>query len=364
MFNFLKKQYSLHNIPVKIWALFSGFITIVPFIFYLTGLSSNLPFSIRTYILDFWAYFWDGSHYIFISQFGYKFPLQAFFPGYPLILKALDLFLPLSIAVRVNYLVVFLMIIFLYKFMDIFNFSTSEKIRALVLYLAYPTSFFFIANYTEALYILLATLILIFLNQSSYKKAAITSFFISTIKISSIIFPLLISIRYLKENYKSLNFKKLTELGLLNLLSVFGIILYFLYLQIYQKGFGIYFKAQSEWGRGSFSFISSYANLQSEFYFERISEILVFALLIGVFIWAYKKINSELYFFSIYHFLLPVLTGTLLSLTRLSLYCFPVLLYFFGKTSKNKIVFYLMFIVLLIWQLIGIHGFINGNFVG
>ena len=248
--------------------------------------------------------------------------------------------------------------------MDLFNFSKEDKIRALVLYLAYPTSFFFLANYTEALYTLLATWILISLSRSDFYKTSMLSFLISTIKISSVIFPVLLTFRYLKENFKKLSLKKYFELGVLNLISVLGIIIYFSYLQIYQKGYQIYFKAQAEWGRGSFSFINDYVGLRSEFYFERVSEILIFILLIVIFIWSYKKMSLEIYGFSLYHFILPVLTGTLLSLNRLSLYCFPVLLYFFGKSTKNKTVFYTMFIILLIWQLAGIYVFINGNFVG
>lgn len=364
MISLIKKFYSDNFVPIKIGVTFSLILTSIPFIYYFLGLAYNLPFSIRTYLIDFWGYFWDGSHYIYISQSGYKFPLQAFFPGYPLLIKFVNLFLPLSLAFRVNYLIVLFMTISLYKFMDIFQFNKIEKIKSLVLFLSYPTSFFFLANYTEALYVLLSTWMLIYLSRNEYIKSSLVSFFVSLVKISSIIFPILLTIRFLRKNSKNISFYKLFELGILNLISVLGIILYFAYLQLYQKGYQIYFKAQAEWGRGSFSFINDYIGLQSEFYFERISEIVIFILLVGIFIWAYKKISSELYIFSIYHFLLPILTGTLLSINRLSLYCFPVLLFFFAKSTKNRIVFYLMFAILIIWQLAGIYVFINGNFVG
>ena len=353
------------NLPaIKVWLIFTIILTSLPFILYVLGLSSNLPFTFRTYLFDFWGYFWDGSHYIYISQYGYKFPLQAFFPGYPLLLKLLNYVIPLSAAYRVNYLITFLMIVSLYKFMDLLEIKPVNKLKSLILFLAYPTSFFFLANYTESLYILLSIWALIFLKRGDYLKASIANFFLGTIKISSVIFPILLTFGFIKQKYQSLNLRSWLYLAGLNLISVLGILGYFIYLQIYQKGYQIYFKAQAEWGRGHFSFFTDYIGLQEEFYFERISEIVIFLLLIYIFVKVYKKVDSEIYAFSLYHFLLPVLTGTLLSLNRLSLYCFPVLLFMFSKLASNKVAYYLTLIIFIAWQLAGIYTFINGNFVG
>ena len=360
----LKKIIFENLIPLKIWLAYTIILTLLPFIFYLLGLSSNLPYSTRTYLFDFWGYFWDGSHYIFISQYGYKFPLQAFFPGYPLLLKFVDIFLPLTFAYRINYFVTLLMFISIYKFMDLIDINPKFKLKSLILLLAYPTSFFFFANYTESLYILLSIWSLIFLKKGSYKKSAFFNFFLGTIKISSIILPILLSYRYVKNHLKNFKLKNWLYLILINFISLLGIGGYFLYLQFYQKGYQIYFKAQAEWGRGHFSFLNDYINLQEEFYFERISEILVFIILIFIFIKVYRKMDTEIYVFSLYHFLLPILTGTLLSLNRLSLYCFPVMLYFYSKLAENKFAYYFTLLVFLAWQLAGFYVFINGYFVG
>jgi hypothetical protein len=197
-----------------------------------------------------------------------------------------------------------------------------------------------------------------------YLKASIANFFLGSIKISSVIFPILLTFWFIKQKYESLNLRSWLYLAGLNLISVLGILGYFIYPQIYQKGYQIYFKAQAEWGRGHFSFLTDYIGVQEEFYFERISEIIVFIMLIYIFAKAYKKIDSEIYAFSLYHFLLPVLTGTLLSLNRLSLYCFPVLLFMFSKLASNRMAYYITLIIFIAWQLAGLYTFINGNFVG
>lgn len=360
----LKELIFENLIPIKIWLVYSIILTLLPFIYYLLGLSSNLPYSTRTYLFDFWGYFWDGSHYIFISQYGYKFPLQAFFPGYPLLLKFVDIFLPLTFAYRINYLVTLIMFISIYKFMDLLDINPKFKLKSLILLLAYPTSFFFFANYTESLYILLSIWSLIYLKKGNYKNSAIFNFFLGTIKISSIILPTLLTYRYVKNHLKNFKLNNWLYLVLINFISLLGVGGYFLYLQFYQKGYQIYFKAQAEWGRGHFSFFNDYINLQDEFYFERISEILVFIILIFIFIKVYKKMDTEIYVFSLYHFLLPILTGTLLSLNRLSLYCFPVMLYFYSRLAENKFGYYLTLLVFLAWQLAGFYVFINGYFVG
>src|SRR3989344_1855505 len=65
-----------------------------------------------------WGYGWDGWRYLEIALKGYDFPSQAFFPLYPLLLRGLDYFLPLTLAYRFNLLLLPILLAVLFKFCD------------------------------------------------------------------------------------------------------------------------------------------------------------------------------------------------------------------------------------------------------
>ena len=355
-------------IPIKIWLVYTSILSIFPFIVYLLGLST-LPFDFRVYLIDFWGYYWDGMHYIKIATQGYEFPLFAFFPGYPLLIKIIDLFLPLSVAYRVNILISLLTIISLYKFMDLLNIKKDLKLKSLILFLAYPVSFFLFANYVESLYILISIWILYFMQKNNYFESSLLTAILSSIKISAVILPAILFIRLIKQKFLRFSFssKNLQNWGtffILGFVSILGILIYFLYLNQTYETFKIYFTSQATWGRGDYSSLFEQFYTTPDYYFEKISEIIVFLCLPIILLKYRERVNSDFFYFSLFHFLVPVLTGTLISINRLSLYSFPVLLVFFSDLVQSKKSFYITLTILSIWQALGLYLFMNGYFVG
>lgn len=364
---FMKTLIKENLTPIKIWFVYVFLLTIIPFLLYFLGLSI-LEFNIRTYLLDFWGFYWDGMHYIKIATKGYEFPLFAFFPGYPLLIKFLDYFLPLTVAYRVNILISLLTIISLYKFMDLLDIARETKSKVLILFLSYPTSFFLFANYVESLYILLSVWILYFLNKKNYLKVSILTAFLSSIKISAVIIPLILFIKMISDKYLVFKFKKenitnFLKFAAFSTISILGIVLYFFYLDTFYGGFKIYFDSQATWGRGRFDMFINQFMVTPDFYFEKISEVLIFFLLCFIFIKYYGNLKPHYFLFSLFHFLVPVLTGTLISINRLSLYCFPILFIFFVDVIEKKR-FKQLLIVFSIIQIIGLYLFLNGKFIG
>lgn len=354
--------------PIKIWLFYILILTLLPFLFYFLGLSS-LPFDFRVYLLDFWGFYWDGMHYIKIATQGYEFPLFAFFPGYPLLIKFIDIFLPLTVAYRINILISLLAIVSLYKFMDLLKISKEEKSKILILFLSYPTSFFLFANYVESLYIFISVWVLYFLDRKEYLKVSILTAFLGSIKISAIIIPLLmfvqmIYLKYLNFEFSWRNISKWLKFTFFSLISILGIVFYFIYLQTNYDSFRIYFDSQATWGRGTFNQLVDQFIVTPEYYFEKISELIIFLSLILIFYKYFKKIGLTFYLFSLFHFLVPVMTGTLISINRLSLYCFPILFIFFKDLIKTKKSFILAITILGLWQILGLYLFLNGYFVG
>jgi len=108
---------------------------------------------------DFWLRWanWDGGHFKSIAESGYLFPYQVvFFPLYPLIIKFLTFFnIPsLWAGILISNIATVGALFFLYKLANL-DFEESVSRRAVFLILAFPTSFYFNAMYSEGLFLLL-----------------------------------------------------------------------------------------------------------------------------------------------------------------------------------------------------------------
>ena len=107
-------------------------------------------------------YFWawtnfDGEHYLSIAQNGYGFGEQAFFPLFPLLIKFLGKLLGGSLIVfnlsgllisNASFLIGLLGLIRLVRL----DYSERVARAALILFLLFPTSFYFGSVYTESLF--------------------------------------------------------------------------------------------------------------------------------------------------------------------------------------------------------------------
>jgi len=352
---------------IKLWFFYILIIHLVPIILSLLGLTKELPFNFKTYLIDFWGYYWDGAHYLKITQVGYSYPLQAFFPGYPLLLRILDLFLPFTIIYKINILLSLPLLIQFKELLKKLKFDDRNALFSLIAFLCFPTSFFLQANYTETLYILLSAWGLNLLLENKITKASLVGFLLSFVKITSVVFTFTLFIKLLKDyKDKLLISKKIVNSLLLVTFTTLGIFLYFGYLQQNFKSYSIYFKAQGEWGRGTqeIPFISEFKDVKKKFIFQKTTELIVFVFGIFLLIYSYKKIPIELYLFSLFHFLIPLSTGTFLSINRLFLLSFPIILWFFASLYTNKRVYWLFVTSMLVLQLIGINLFIKGHFIG
>src|SRR3989338_1725932 len=122
----------------------------------------------------------DGLHYIFIARDGYVQYEQAFFPLYPLTIKFLaPLFSnnQLLTGLIISNVSFFFGLIVFYKYLNkgVINHAPTT----ILLLLAFPTSFFFGAVYTEGLFFLLLISVLYFLKKEKYLFAGLFAFFAS-----------------------------------------------------------------------------------------------------------------------------------------------------------------------------------------
>lgn len=351
----------------KIWFIYTIIINTIPFLIYFLGFPVKIEYNFENYFFKIWGYLWDGNNYYKISQFGYNYPLQAFFPGYPLILNLLSNIFPLNFVLRINLILTLPMLIELNKLLKNLGFDENSSNKALIGFLLLPTAFFLQANYVETIYILISAWGLNNILEKNYFKSLISGVFLSTIKISSLIYSFIFFTKLIKEqNLKKFKISKIVKIIIITLLSLSGILIYFSYLQYYFGNFWYFFTAQKYWLRldSSYLFIT-FENLYLLNVFSKISEIITFVIGVILFVKTYKKINNYLYLFSLLHFVLPIISGSLLSLNRLFLYCYPVIL--FGLANyyiKNKLSYYLTLSIIFILQFTGIVLLLNKHFIG
>lgn len=311
---------SFLKVIMKLQQIFKLYIPYIVLIFIETFIvlpPSILDFHyLKELFFGYWGYGWDGMHYIKIAIEGYSFPLQAFFPLYPLIIKYVNYLVPLSIAQRINLLLLPLTLVAMIKLLTKINVEVTTK--SLLLFLAFPTTFFLQANYTETLFILLSTCVLYMLLNNKYLYAVFFALLLSAVKVTGISMAIVIVCSYLysrydviskvvnhylfsvnksKVIYKSFFFKleklRAFKLGdksvfpcrkeicetnkilkpelLINLSNIFfysivaslGALLYFWYLHVNFGSYLIFFEAQGEWQRhlifnqGSFDFLKN-----------------------------------------------------------------------------------------------------------
>ncbi|MEK7595052.1 MAG: mannosyltransferase family protein [Patescibacteria group bacterium] len=359
-----------------IYAFYVIGITLIPFLLGSVGLMSTPIRTFKELFFAVWGYGWDGMHYIEIAQRGYKFPNQAFFPLYPLLLKTLNFILPLTLSYRVNLLLLPAFLFCSIKLMDQYSFDYKQKLKAVIVFLLFPSSFILQSNYTETLFILLSILTFLFLFKEKFLYASLFSALATATRFNGIILSLIIVYSFTKHHRAQLKrvttfFKTLLLFSISNL----GLIIYLLYLNTFQKTYTVLFRAQGEWGRSQNILqnmvsvplklipdtINSARHLDPWFTRELIQNS-IFILALILLVVSFKKLKTELYLFSLAQVLLPLATGTLISFPRLFLLAFPLIFYGSKFLIKEEF-FYAYAFLSTILQVILIVLFMNNRFI-
>lgn len=324
----------------------------------------------------YWGYGWDGMHYIKIATDGYHFPLQAFFPMYPLLIRLADFALPLSIAQRINVILLPLVLWAILNVSKLMGVSKKKQKYVILGFLSFPSAFFLQANYTETLYIILAGLSLIALYNRKYWKSALLAGLLSGVKITGILLAPIIVYRYLTDQglLRQRKIKKYITAIFIGLIAVTGCGVFFAYLSINYDSFLIYFVAQAKWHRGLLLSINSIKDffvfplstiMYTRFSIYRVSlEYFSFFFVISLLIKSFKKIHPLFWMYSFLSFAVFVFSGSMMSLHRFLLLLFPLLIFFFQELSESKKLYYAVIFTSIVIQVAGIYLFHHNVFVG
>lgn len=290
-----------------------------------------------------WANF-DGVHYLDIAGNGYK-DNGRFFPILPLLIRGIATFFGTGAAfgavqffsgLFLTNISFFLAIIFLYKLLRL-DFSKEVSFWTIIFLIAFPTSFFFGAIYSESVFLLLLVLSFYNARKQHFFLASLMALLLSiTRPIGLLIIPALLYELYLQK--KSIK-NYLLPITCYLLLIPTGLIFYSLYsyFKWHDPLFFLHAQAMLQNGRTVTGFIFP---LQTVWRYIKILmtvsrrqfEWYIALLELGSFLFAgclllaswFKKIRPSYLIFSILAFLVPVVSGTFSGLPRYVLVLFPI----------------------------------------
>lgn len=348
-----------------------------------------------------WLYSWanfDGVHYLRIADAGYKGGalIQAFFPVYPLLLRAIADFFSLSFFVAgmiVSNLMFLLLCITFFVYVAQ-RFTVQLAWRSLLVLLLFPSSFFFVGVYTESFFITTCILAFLFARNKWWLWAGVMIIIASATRVVGILLLPALTVDLFFQTYKITRettiyevFEKILDLVktqwyniILILAGALGLTSYMGYLWQHYQDPLYFFHVQSEFSAGRQEQIISLPQVVYRYvkilwtvrpldwkYYAYAQELFLslsaFALIIyGLIHRKYKIKISELVFcFSA--LLLPTMTGTFSSMTRYVLVCFPLFI-LIPQILKKRWQFALYVSCSAVFLCINTILFIQGYWVG
>lgn len=342
--------------------------------------SSNfLGGGLQNYLAKPWLFAWgnfDGEHYLSIAQIGYRGLEQAFFPVYPLMMKLLAL--PFganatnltTAGVVISHMSLLSALIMLFKLLRL-DYPSKLIFLTLGLILVFPTSFYFVSLYNEALFLLLAITSFYFARSKKWFWASIFGVVASGTRIFGLmILPALILEAWQQKTpFKIFFWIFFIPLGLLAYMYYQGLSvgdpLAFYHLQKIvgeQHQSGVTMLPQVYFRYIKILLTTEFLNpIYQTMILEFVAGILFFLLPIYGF---FQKIRLSYLVFAMLSFLLPTIQGSFSSVPRYVIILFPSFLAMaifianFSKWTKSAI-----FLLLTIWLSIETILFLRGYWV-
>lgn len=317
----------------------------------------------------------DGVHYIKIAEEGYKAQFtQAFFPLFPLIISILGYGLMTFFNFHLAFFIAGILVanisfvLSLYFLLKLFNLDYKRELslKSIYLLISFPTAFYFSSIYTEATFLLFVVLSLLFMRKKNFLSSGIFISLASATKvIGFLLIPTLLLEIYLTykndELKESIKFIK-AVIGLI--IAPMGILSYMYYLKI-NFGSPFYFiTSQSAFGTERsveslvllpqvfFRYLKIFITtpINSGVFFNAFLEFSFSVFILTLLIIFMRRVRLSYWFFTALNFILPTLTGTLLSMPRfvlMSFLIFPLVVEKLGKYYISLVIFFLILQIIL-----------------
>ncbi|KUK84176.1 MAG: Uncharacterized protein XD98_0129 [Microgenomates bacterium 39_6] len=306
----------------------------------------------------------DGFHYLKIARDGYGFLQAAFFPLFPLLIKAFQSFFAsylLSGWLIVN--LAFIIMIWAFRsLLEIYEFDKKTINRLSLILVFFPTSFYFLSLYNEGLFLALVFFSFYQAKKGRWVWAGLLAGLSSATRVVGIFMLPALLVEFCQQNKWSfkiiLNKKNWPQLvGIIT--SALGLLAYMAYLK---KGTGDWLRfvtVQSDFGAQRttnrliilpqvfWRYLKMLLTVDPNQYifFNVCLEVAVALLFLFLLVWGWYrhkeyKIQLSWLVFASLAYLLPTLTGTFSSMPRYVLVCFPGFIVLENLLRKKKGAYY------------------------
>jgi hypothetical protein len=324
----------------------------------------------------------DAPYYVEIATHGYNAAqpiLAAFFPLWPLLIRlvawplqlvATDPTAILLVAVALPAGLTMLAAGMIWRWLLAEGYSHSQAKLALALILIFPYAFFYLAPYTEALFLLLTATIFWAAVRQRWWTAAIVVMLATALRLPAAALAVALAVEYL--SLQRWQLKSLWRAPWL-LLTPLGLLAYGLYLQLSQGGWQTYFQAYHiGWPGRVFNpniFFPFWQALSDVIKTHKLGLITVlafatFALAVALLIYGWSRMRPLYRVYCVGAMVLPLLTTTLDSLPRYYMLLLP--LYPIAATwlEKKPSAGYLVLYIGGLLSALLVVLFVSGYFVG
>lgn len=321
----------------------------------------------------------DGVHYISIAKQGYFQYEQAFFPGYPLLLRFFNQLVGFDLSwtgFLLSNIFIFLSSLILYKLgRDLF--SEKIAIASIIFLYSFPASFFFSAVYTESFFFFLLLSSFYF----SFKQKWILAGFFGALAsftrlVGIFLFPALLIEWFFsqKNKHSRISFSRPMIPVVFSLCLIpLGLLAYMYYLYISVGDPFYFFHSQPFFGAGRsgsrlillpqviYRYLRIFYTSTFNFsFFIALFEFLFFLLAVYLLLKNIKKIPVSWLVFSFFSLITPTLTGSFSSIPRYFLTIFPL---YICLAKESRVVKRLIFFIFVMLLLVGCLYYLKGYFV-
>lgn len=274
---------------------------------------------------------WDAVHYLNIATHGYQGTEMAFFPLYPMMIRALGVLVGnhLVAGLLISNACFFFGLLFLYKLLER-EFDRPVARRAIFYVSIFPSAVFFSAVYTESLFFMLTVATFFYLRRRRWLMAGTIGFFAAMTRVEGILLLVPFALEWYSVYRTRLveNIRSLLPAALIGC----GLALYMAYLWVVTGDPLFFSHVQAHWNRhlappwvSVTNSILAIAHAHSgAAVANQALELSFTALMLAVLIFGWKRLRPSYIAYLALSVLVPMCTSSLMSMPRFALVLFPL----------------------------------------
>ena len=361
---------------LKVFVIWLGVLFLILFlaVHFLPSQKELLGGGLTNYIQN--PYFWawgnfDGEHYIFIAQNGYKPLTYFFFPLYPLMIKYFSgifgqgMVSLVKSGMLISYTSTILALIGFYKLLKL-DFKEKFIRNSILLLLIFPTAFFFGSIYTESLFLALVVWSFYFARKRKWIAAGVLGAFATSTRVIGVALVAGLATEAFI-NWRMDKKKSLLLPAISILISLLGIVIYIYYVWTktgdplnFLNTVGVFGAQRSTslvllpqvFYRYIFKILPNLNYKVFTSFFPSVLEFVAGSVFLGLSILAFWKVRASYAVYLALGYLIPTLAGSFSSMPRYVLVLFPAFIVMVSYLNKNKYFFFafcaLSFILLVV----------------